>query len=83
MVLNKLKRINRICNIMNNLQIITIKELHKKLDSVEYPCCKSSVEKDLFFMKMELDIEYETLHNRGIRFNEKVDLIERIKDWII
>jgi hypothetical protein len=83
MVSNKLKRIYKICNIMNDLNIITIKQLHKKMNTDEYPCCKSSIEKDLFFMKMELDIEYETLHNRGIRFTEKVDLIERIKAWII
>lgn len=83
MVLNKLKRIYKICSIMNNLQVISINELHKKIDCVEYPCCKSSIEKDLFFMKIELDIEIERINQKGIRFNEKVDLIERIKDWII
>jgi len=83
MVLNKLKRINKICNVMNNLRVISINELHKKIDTDEYPCCKSTIEKDLFFMKMELDIEVERINQTGIRFSEKVDLIERIKEWLI
>lgn len=83
MIVKKLKRISRICQIMNDLKIITIRDLHKKIDCVEYPIGRSSIEKDLFFMKMELDIEYESIRNKGIRFTEKVDLLERVKECII
>jgi hypothetical protein len=42
---------------------------------------KSTVEKDLFYLKMNFDLEYMSGKN-GIQLIEKVDFIQRLKEYL-
>lgn len=43
--------------------------------------CKSTIEKDLFYLKEEFDLEYESTSGLGggILINERVDFVEMLK----
>jgi len=82
MNMNKLRRIGIICNLMNDLQVRKTKDITKHIiNKTDRYCCKSTVEKDLHWMYLELDIEHEGGID-GIRFIEKVDFLKRIELWI-
>ena len=80
--MNKLRRIGIICNLMNDLKTRKLREIRDHVaEKTDRYCCKSTIEKDIYWMYWELDIEYDGSLD-GITFTEKVDLLKRIEAWI-
>jgi len=79
---NQLRRLSVIVYHLNTLLPVTQIELTKKVNrTMDENFSKSTVEKDLFYLKMNFDLEYMSGKN-GIQLIEKVDFIQRLKEYL-
>jgi len=81
-VMNKtqLRRISAIVKVLNTG--ITIKQEELRLQVIEMidrEFCKSTLEKDISYLKMEFDLEFLSYGIYGIKLKEPVDFLERLK----
>jgi len=76
----QLRRISAIVKILNTG--VTIKQEQLRTDVVELidrDFCKSTLEKDMQYLKMEFDLELIHCGIYGVRLKEKVDFLERLR----
>lgn len=79
---NQLRRLSAVVYHLNSMHPVTQIELTKKVNrSMDENFSKSTIEKDLFYLKMNFDIEYLSGKN-GIQLIEKIDFIERLKNYL-
>lgn len=77
-----LKRISNIVDVLNEnvgMPIPTKKILTIVNRRTEENWCKSQIEKDLFRLKMDFDMEYSVKPAHGIFLEEKFDFISALK----
>jgi hypothetical protein len=81
----QLQRIKTIFDIMNDCQYHDTKDIVKKVnDKLCTNYCKSTIEKDMDFMRMNLDADDEWMSSiRGVKFENPIDFFERLKIWLI
>jgi len=76
----QLRRISAIVKILNTG--VTIKQEQLRTDVVELidrDFCKSTLEKDMQYLKMEFDLELIHCGIYGVRLKEKVDFLEQLR----
>ena len=85
MKIPKLQRIKIIFDIMNDCQYHSGKEIVKKVnDKLSSNYCKSCIEKDMDFMRMNLDADDEWVSSsKGVKFENPIDFFERLKLWLL
>ena len=85
MKIPQLQRIKIIFDIMNDCQYHSINDIVKKVN--EKLCtnyCKSTIDKDMDLMRMNLDADDEWMSSsRGVKFENPIDFFERLKIWLI
>ena len=83
MKLPTIKRMKLITDLLNDCEPHKISEIHKYVNkrmTIEY--CKSQIEKDLYWVKWNLDMENYEAGAEGIRLHEKIDFFERLKNYL-
>lgn len=81
-VMNKtqLRRISAIVKVLNTGETMKQEVLRLKvIDLIDRDFCKSTLEKDIQYLKMEFDLEFISYGIYGIKLKEKVDFLERLK----
>jgi len=76
----QLRRISAIVKVLNTG--VTIKQEQLRTDVVELidrDFCKSTLEKDMQYLKMEFDLELIHCGIYGVRLKEKVDFLEQLR----
>jgi len=70
---------------MNDCQYHELKDIVQKVnDKLLTNYCKSTIEKDMDFMRMNLDADDEWMSSiRGVKFENPIDFFERLKIWLI
>lgn len=80
---NQLRRLSAIVHVMNSCQLMSITQIQEKVnDIMDENFSRSTIEKDLFNLKMNYDLEYETFMNRGIKIDSKVDFLGILKNHL-
>jgi hypothetical protein len=80
--MNKIKRMVKVYQVLEQNEIITIDQIVSKVNhSIDYPVCKSSIEKDIFNLKMDFDIEIES-SRLGLMLVEKIDIKEKVLQYL-
>jgi len=85
MKIPQLQRIKTIFDIMNDCQYHSINDIVEKVN--EKLCtnyCKSTIDKDMDFMRMNFDADDEWISSTsGVRFENPIDFFERLKIWLV
>jgi hypothetical protein len=77
---SQLRRISAIVKVLNTGATMKQEELRLKvIDMIDRDFCKSTLEKDISYLKMEFDLEFLSYGIYGIKLKEKVDFLERLK----
>lgn len=80
---NQLRRLSAIVHVMNSCRLMSITQIQEKVnDIMDENFSRSTIEKDLFNLKMNYDLEYETFMNRGIKIDSKVDFLGILKNHL-
>ena len=85
MKIPQLQRIKIIFDIMNDCQHHRIEDIVQKVnDKLCENYSKSTIEKDMDFMRMNLDADDVWMSSsRGVKFENPIDFFERLKIWLI
>jgi hypothetical protein len=85
MKIPQLQRIKIIFDIMNDCQYYELKDIVQKVnDKLLTNYCKSTIEKDMDLMRMNLDADDVWMSSsRGVKFENPIDFFERLKLWLI
>ena len=81
-VMNKtqLRRISAIVKVLNTGETMKQEVLRLKvIDLIDRDFCKSTLEKDIQYLKMDFDLEFISYGIYGIKLKEKVDFLEILK----
>lgn len=77
---NQLRRMSAIVHVMNSCKWLTIEQIKDKVNDIMFEnFSKSTIEKDLFNLKMNYDLEYQKKMSIGIKLEEKVCFLELLK----
>lgn len=80
---NQLRRLSAIVHVLNSCRLMSITQIQEKVnDIMDENFSRSTIEKDLFNLKMNYDLEYETFMNRGIKLDSKVDFLGILKNHL-
>lgn len=72
----------KIYEILEQNEIITTDKIVEMVNkSIDMPVCKSSIEKDLFNLKMDFDVEIEG-SPLGLRLVEKIDIKQKLWEYL-
>lgn len=83
MKIPQLKRVYLITEILNDLQFHKTKDIQAKINyKMDANYCKSQIEKDLYWVKWNLDMENYEAGAEGIRLHERIDFFERLKNYL-
>jgi hypothetical protein len=85
MKIPQLQRIKIIFDIMNNCQYHELKDIVQKVnDKLLTNYCKSTIEKDMDLMRINLDADDVWMSSsRGVKFEHPIDFFERLKIWLV
>jgi hypothetical protein len=79
---NSIKRMVKIYQVLEQNECITIDEIVSKVNQlIDFPVCKSSIEKDIFNLKMDFDIEIKGNMN-GVMLVEKIDIEKKVLQYL-
>jgi hypothetical protein len=77
----QMQRMSIIYREIKNRGPVTCKHLHSKVNSiVDRPVCKSTIEKDLFKLKMDFDVEFIS-SRRGYVLADEVDFVDKVVEY--
>lgn len=80
---NSLRRMSLIYNLIKNNGPISKKDLTRKINlALDEPVCNSTIEKDLFNLKMDFDIEYKHINRKGYVLEKEVNFDERVLNYV-
>lgn len=76
----QLRRISAIVKVLNTGETMKQEVLRLKvIDLIDRDFCKSTLEKDIQYLKMDFDLEFISYGIYGIKLKEKVDFLERLR----
>jgi hypothetical protein len=77
---NQLRRLSAIVHVMNCGKWMNLNQIQNKVNlNMQDHFSRSTIEKDLFNLKMNYDFEYESKKGYGIRLENEVDFLELLK----
>lgn len=80
---NQLRRLSAIVHVMNSCQCMRLDKIRKKVNSnMDENFSKSTIEKDLFNLRMNYDFEYKNCGIFGIMLESKVDFLVILKNHL-
>jgi hypothetical protein len=85
MKIPQLQRIKIIFDIMNDCKYHELKDIVQKVnDKLLTNYCKSTIEKDMDLMRMNLDADDVWMSSsRGVKFEYPIDFFNRLKIWLV
>lgn len=83
MKIPQLKRCYLIVDILNDMQPHKTKHLQAKInEKMDANYCKSQIEKDIYWLKWNMDMDEYKASGEGIQLLEKIDFFERLKNYL-
>jgi hypothetical protein len=76
----QLRRISAIVKVLNTGETMKQEVLRLKvIDLIDRDFCKSTLEKDIQYLKMEFDLELIHCGIYGVKLREPIDFLERLR----
>lgn len=83
MRLEQLRRLAKVVSILNTGQVVTTEEIRKRVsEALDKEYCKSTIEKDVFLLRMEFDLDIQARVPKGLQMKEPVDFVEHLKKFL-
>jgi hypothetical protein len=83
MKIPQMKRVYLIIEMLNDLKPHKTKDIQAKINyKMDSNYCKSQIEKDLYWVKWNLDMDDYEAGAEGIRIFKKIDFFERLKNYL-
>jgi hypothetical protein len=83
---NVFRRLSAIAQILNDrvgVGPLNVSKIHFALNwRYEIECCKSTVEKDLFTLRMDFDMPMHTVGKKGYYLKERFDFLQALKSYL-